>query len=90
MCGGRFSDFDLQDRRRTNRFHPGIVIEPADAEDAVTATLMTQPSFERSGGPGRGHAQGERWLVAACDPENATPREAMMFAAYGVQINRCR
>lgn len=32
----------------------------------------------------------ERWLVATRDPENATPREAMMFAAYGVQINRCR
>ena len=31
---------------------------------------------------------GERCLVAARGPENATPREAMKLAAYGVQINR--
>jgi hypothetical protein len=55
---------------------------------AVTVTLMTWPSVERSDKPGRDHALVNACLVAARGPENTTPREAMKLAAYGVQINR--
>ena len=69
-------------------------VAPASSAGAVlraaTVTSMTRPSVERSDRTRARSRPGERCLVAARGPENATPREAMKFAAYGVQINRSR